>query len=254
MSLNIGQLYAWLKKDQVPRLWCSAQRSVEICRSSVNTNSTNHPHWANKFESNFFDAKFLQVCNPKEPSDPSKIHNLDKRTTFVKGGFKLDKDGYPINPYTMGDLPVFVRDIVTCLCKNLEVPYNQIRGRGILPSWGPNQVLILEIHIDSSNSKVLHIKSSATGKWSLPQIYLKGTTEETIGTFLEKIGVKVNKQAQQRFEIIRQGYLDDSQNTTNAWKESADIIISLTEEDAKDLLAEAGNSDHIRFFPVGTYA
>jgi ADP-ribose pyrophosphatase len=111
-----------------------------------------------------------------------------------------------------------------------------LRGRGLLPRWGPNQVaepVITRLHPHTNELQLVVIRDSK-GQWAVPRCEVEGSSELP-ADFKQKLSEEVASDSRERAERLSQlleelldgaghpiycGYRDDPANTDNAWYES----------------------------------
>ncbi|KRY72592.1 ADP-ribose pyrophosphatase, mitochondrial [Trichinella pseudospiralis] len=194
-------------------------------------------------------AYYSAPCDANKRCDPEILNpmvkfnsidnNVDRRSTGKK--YSINEEGFPLNPNGR----------------------TGVQGRGILPFYGPNFVVVSLITRSSQPIEYLAIKNADTDldildmpaefvtmpdsvkitpktEKAIKEIMLKSYANKTI----EEIFSKVTKKP----TLLFRGTLDDERNTDNAWIEA--ILIQLTDSNVRKLgLAEVDESNN----PLGLH-
>ncbi|KRZ70636.1 putative nudix hydrolase 6 [Trichinella papuae] len=198
---------------------------------------------------NYSPAYYSAPCDANKHCDPEKLshtvkfnsidNNVDRRSTGKK--YSINEKGLPLNPNGR----------------------TGVQGRGILPFYGPNYVVVSLITRSSKPIEYLAVKNADTdldilnmpaefvtmpdsvkitpkAETVIKEIMLKSYGNKTI----EEIFNKVTKKA----TLLFRGTLEDERNTDNAWIEA--ILIQLTDSNVRKLgLADVEESNN----PLGLH-
>ncbi|KRX21552.1 ADP-ribose pyrophosphatase, mitochondrial [Trichinella nelsoni] len=198
---------------------------------------------------NYSPVHYSAPCDANKHCDPEKLsptlkfnsidNNVDRRSTGKK--YSINEKGFPMNPNGR----------------------TGVEGRGILPFYGPNYVVVSLITRSSKPIEYLAVKNADTDldilgipaefvnmpdsvkitpkvRTVIKEIMLKSYANATI----EEIFNKVTKKA----TLLFRGTLNDERNTDNAWIEA--IWIQLADSNVRKLgLVEVEESNN----PLGLH-
>ena len=113
-----------------------------------------------------------------------------------------------------------------------------LRGRGVLPLWGPNHMAEpIVTRYDPARPSVLQmvaIKRADTGEWAIPggmvdagehvSVTVKREFQEEAGNLTDPVQKALFEENVRSLfsngKVVYQGYVDDPRNTDNAWMET----------------------------------
>lgn len=181
-------------------------------------------------------AKSRAAEHPHGLADPEDFSLVDKSTLrSYEGPIVLDTEtGLPLNPRGR----------------------TGITGRGMLWFWGPNRAadMLITRPAEMAGEYEFLAILRANGKWAMPA-GMEDQGETPIQTVfrevMEETSLILTPQSAGYFKLICQCYVDDPENTDNAWKETTLYHMHFDRESA--LVLPIGKGDDaldIAWFPV----
>ena len=217
--------------------------------SSVpNTNSEQKEYMeqdVTKFNRQYFDDASIDKSKGAHDDNAASC-KIDP--SYIEGGYTVNSEGRPVNPYTIAALPTPIRKVAEFVLNKLGVKFNQLEGRGLLWKWGPNQAGDpLVITRKDGKAFVLVIHRMDGGGWALPGGFIDPKDTTSLQAITRELGEETSVDLKANFEehssIIYRGYVDDPRNTENAWVESTVASIELNQEEADKVSSQMRAGD-----------